>query len=137
MEVNKTLKVPAEFFYQKVIDSVLYDVKETTGKTVTEAQLSGLEYVKEFNNKTSAKILIQEAVKDQSYKFRTATTKNTFDVSYQIKAVDDHSCAVTYRESMTSVGTIQSLNDTVTGFLLGFFKKKQLKKMLSMIEASY
>lgn len=137
MEVNKVLQVPASFFYQKVIDSVLYDVKEATGKQVTEKQLPGFEYVKEFNNKTSAKIIIQEAVKDQCYQFRTATTKNTFDVRYQITPVDDQSCAVTYTESMTSKGTIQSLNDSVTGFILGFFKKKQLKKMLAMIEASY
>jgi len=59
-------------------------------------------------------------------------------VQYDIKPLDDHSCEVVYRESMTSYGFLQKMNDAVMGTLLGFFKKRRLSKMLDMMyEAAY
>jgi hypothetical protein len=38
---------------------------------------------------------------------------------------------------MTSEGMIQQLNDMLLGTILGYFKRKQFKKMLSMMEEAY
>ena len=39
MEIVKKLNIPASFFYDKVMDSVLFDVRKATGKSVTRKQL--------------------------------------------------------------------------------------------------
>lgn len=63
--------------------------------------------------------------------------KNTFRVHYQIEAIDDAHCTLHYEEKMTSEGMIQQLNDMLLGTILGYFKRKQFKKMLSMMEEAY
>ncbi|KAF1303475.1 DUF3284 domain-containing protein [Enterococcus saccharolyticus] len=137
MEIVKKMQVPASFFYKKIIDSVLYDIQDTTGRTLSESQLKNFEYVKQFNEKTRATIKIEDIKLNETYAYRTSTTRNEFVATYTIHPIDDTNCEITYSEQMKSHGTIQALNDMVTGLLLGFFKKKQFKRMLQMIESSY
>lgn len=137
MEIVKTLNIPASFFYDKVMDSVLFDVRKATGKSVTRKQLKNLEYVKQFSQNSRARIKIEEVIENQSYKFRTSTTKNDYVVHYQIKALDDKTCKVRYTEQMQSYGMLQKLNDMILGTMLMYFKKRRFKKMLVMIEETY
>lgn len=137
MEIVKRLNVPATFLYEKVIDSVLFDIRKQTGKSLTKKQLNNFEYVKEFSKNSKAKIKIEKHVENQSYHFRTSTTRNDYLVQYEIKPIDDKTCELTYTEKMESFGFLQKMNDAVLGIVLGFFKKRQFKKMLDMIEQSY
>ncbi|EGP5412518.1 DUF3284 domain-containing protein [Enterococcus faecium] len=137
MEITKKLYIPASFFYDKVMDSVVFDVRKATGKSVTRKQLKNLEYVKQFSQNNRARIKIEEVIENQSYKFRTSTTKNEFVVHYQIKPVDDSTCEVHYTEKMESYGMLQKLNDMLLGTILMYFKRRRFKKMLEMIEATY
>lgn len=137
MEIVKTLNISASFFYDKVMDSVLFDVRKATGKSVTRKQLKNLEYVKQFSQNSRARIKIEEVIENQSYKFRTSTTKNDYVVHYQIKALDDKTCEVRYTEQMQSYGMLQKLNDMILGTMLMYFKKRRFKKMLVMIEETY
>ncbi|MDH6364466.1 hypothetical protein M2139_001395 [Enterococcus sp. PF1-24] len=137
MEIKKNLNVPAAFFYGKVLDSIRHDVRTVTGKSLTEKQLNGFSYDKVFSKDQAAKIIIDELVPNSSYQYRTLSVRNEFVCRYDIQAIDDNHCMVTYKESMTSNGTFQKLNDMFTGILLGFFKKRRFKKMLTMIEESY
>lgn len=134
---HKKLNIPASFFYDKVMDSVLFDVRKATGKSVTRKQLKNLEYVKQFSQNNRARIKIEEVIENQSYKFRTSTTKNEFVVHYQIKPVDDSTCEIHYTEKMESYGMLQKLNDMLLGTILMYFKRRRFKKMLEMIEATY
>ena len=134
---TKKLNIPASFFYDKVMDSVLFDVRKATGKSVTRKQLKNLEYVKQFSQNNRARIKIEEVIENQSYKFRTSTTKNEFVVHYQIKPLDDSTCEVHYTEKMESYGMLQKLNDMLLGTILMYFKRRRFKKMLDMIEATY
>lgn len=137
MEIIKQMNVPAAFLYDKIIDSVLFDIRKQTGKSVTKKQLNNFEYVKEYSKNSRAKIKIEKHIENQSYHFRTSTTRNDFLVKYDIQPIDEKTCQVVYQEEMESFGTLQKLNDAATGLLLGFLKKKQFKKMLTMIESSY
>ncbi|TFZ39980.1 DUF3284 domain-containing protein [Vagococcus xieshaowenii] len=137
MKIVKTLNVPAEFFYQQVINSVLFDIRKSTGETVKEHQLTNYSYVKEFSKNSRAKISIEAAQKNELYRFNTSTVRNDFTVSYAIKALSDKQCEVTYTEEMISHGVLQKANDMMFGMFLAPFKKKQLIKMLVSMEASY
>ncbi|MEQ2876533.1 DUF3284 domain-containing protein [Enterococcus asini] len=137
MKIEKTLNIPAEFFYDKVIDSVIFDVRQATGKDLTRKQLKNFEYVKTFSKNSRAKIKIDEVVENQTYQFKTSTTKNDFVARYDIEPLTDSSCKVSYTETMKSFGFMQQMNDMVLGIVVGMFKRRHFKKMLTMIEQSY
>jgi hypothetical protein len=137
MEITKKLNIPAPFFYDKIMDSVLYDVRKATGKNLTRKQLRNFEYIKEFSKNSRAKIKIEELIENQSYKFRTSTTRNEYVVHYQVQPLDDKTCEVRYEEKMESFGMIQKLNDMLLGTILMYFKRRQFKRMLGMIEETY
>lgn len=137
MEIIEKLNIPAPFFYRKIIDSVLFDIRKHTGKSLTKNQLDQFEYVKNFSKNSRAKIKVEKIVENSSYHFRTSTTKNDFKVQYDIIPIDDQSCEIRYQEKMESFGILQKLNDAVLGIILGYFKKRQFKQMLKNIEKSY
>lgn len=137
MKIEKTLNVPSPVFFDKIIDSVIFDIRKATGKTVSRKQLAGYEYVKEFSASSRAKIKIEEVIENQVYQFRTETTKNEFVVRYELKTINEKQTKVIYTETMKSFGILQQMNDMLLGTILGYFKRKQFKKMLVMMEESY
>ena len=137
MKIVKTLNIPADFFYQQVINSVVFDIRKSTGETIKSHQLANYSYVKEFSKNSRARITIEEAKTNECYRFNTSTIRNEFNVAYQIKPTSDQQCEVTYTEEMTSHGFLQKLNDSLFGVVMTPFKKKQLVKMLEAMEASY
>ncbi|WP_414841956.1 DUF3284 domain-containing protein [Enterococcus saccharolyticus] len=137
--LNAIMFIPfilAPVFFNKIIDSVLYDIDSATGRKVSVKQLNQFEYVKEFSKLNRAKIKIEKVVPNKAYHFRTSTTRNDFHVKYDIVSIDEHTCEVRYQETMESFGTMQKMNDMLFGIILGFFKKRQFKRMLTMIEES-
>ncbi len=76
-------------------------------------------------------------MENQVYQFRTETTKNEFVVRYEIQEIDAKTSKIIYTETMKSFGIMQQLNDMVLGTILGYFKRKQFKKMLVMMEEAY
>ena len=56
---------------------------------------------------------------------------------YEIQEIDAKTSKIIYTETMKSFGIMQQLNDMVLGTILGYFKRKQFKKMLVMMEESY
>ena len=137
MKIEKTLTVPSPVFFDKIIDSVIFDIRKATGKTVSRKQLAGYEYVKEFSASSRAKIKIEEVIENQVYQFRTETTKNEFVVRYELETINEKQTKVIYTETMKSFGILQQMNDMLLGTILGYFKRKQFKKMLVMMEESY
>ena len=137
MKIEKTLNVPSPVFFDKIIDSVIFDIRKATGKTVSRKQLAGYEYVKEFSASSRAKIKIEEVIENQVYQFRTETTKNEFVVRYELETINEKQKKVIYTETMKSFGILQQMNDMLLGTILGYFKRKQFKKMLVMMEESY
>ena len=137
MRIEKDLSIPANVFYDQIMDSVIFDIRKATGKTLSRKQLAGFQYVKEFSTTSRAKIEIEEIIENQVYQFKTETTKNKFVARYEVTPLDGKSSKVIYTETMKSHGFLQQLNDMLLGTILGYFKRKQFKKMLSMMEEAY
>lgn len=137
MRIEKDLSIPANVFYDQIMDSVIFDIRKATGKTLSRKQLAGFQYVKEFSTTSRAKIEIEEIIENQVYQFKTETIKNKFVARYEVTPLDGKSSKVIYTETMKSHGFMQQLNDMLLGTILGYFKRKQFKKMLSMMEEAY
>ncbi|MGC6767163.1 DUF3284 domain-containing protein [Enterococcus sp. LJL51] len=137
MEIVKKMNVPATYIYEKILESVIFDVRHNTGETLNRLQLRNFEYIKEYSKNSRAKIKIEKLVDNECYAYKTSTARNDFFAQYEIRPVDEYSCELHYTEKMNSFGTLQKINDTFVGILMGFFKKKQFKNMLQQIENSY
>lgn len=136
MQVSEKLVISAEDFFKCVIQSAAHDVKEHTGKTLTRNQLAGFEYKKVLGQKQSARLKITKIVDNQEYHFVTKTGLNEFEVSYTIQAIDAQHCEVTYQENVISYGKMKTLNDKIVGGFVGFFRKKNIKRLLHAIEST-
>lgn len=135
MIIKRKLALSREHFFQKLLDSVRYDIREQTGKTLASTQLSGFHYEKRFANYQSASITITECSPPERYAFTLESNKQSFTTEYLVEALSEHSCQLTYQEKMVSKGLFQQLNDFVLQFFLGYFKKKQFQKMLDQMES--
>ncbi|MFW7363513.1 DUF3284 domain-containing protein [Vagococcus fluvialis] len=137
MKISKELNIPATYFYNKLVESVLYDVRKNTGEGISETDLEGVEYVKQFGSKDFARVTIEKLVPNTAYAYSTSTNRNNFNASYEIKQTGEQSCLVEYEEKMISHGTLQKFNDSLFQFVLGKIKKKRFIKMLEQMEESY
>lgn len=54
MEITKTLTISADEFYTQLMNSVIFDIRKQTGKTLTRKQLRKFEYIKEYSKNSRA-----------------------------------------------------------------------------------
>ncbi|KRM73065.1 DUF3284 domain-containing protein [Lacticaseibacillus brantae] len=137
MKIVQTLNIPVTYFYAKVIDSVLYDIKQQTGQSLRPERLQGFEYKKDFSRGHKARVKITKNVINSSYHFETTTTGGIFKVSYDMLPTTDNKTQVTYEETSEFRSPIQAMNQKIAGFLVGVKRKKNFTRMLNAIERSY
>ncbi|WP_125767555.1 DUF3284 domain-containing protein [Lapidilactobacillus wuchangensis] len=137
MKIEQTLNIPPTYFYRKVIDSVIYDIRSQTKQDINEDQLEGFSYTKQFTKTTAARLTITKLIPNESYHYETASSKSTFKVSYDMKATADNKTDVVYEEKVISNGWMQQMNDLLVGWIMGRLRRRNFKKMLTQIEESY
>ncbi|MCH4057177.1 DUF3284 domain-containing protein [Lapidilactobacillus gannanensis] len=137
MKIIKTLNVPSSYLYRKVIDSVLYDIRSQTKESIDEANLEGYSYVKTFSKTTAARLTVTKLIPNEAYHYETESNKSTFKVSYDMKSLPDNKTELTYEESVVSDGWMKQMNDLLVGWILGWMRRRNFKKMLTQIEESY
>ncbi|WP_461213457.1 DUF3284 domain-containing protein [Lacticaseibacillus sp. GG6-2] len=136
MKIKRTLAVPAAYFYTKVIDSVLYDIKQNTGEMLKPQALQGYEYRKPMG-KVQARVKITKNVINRTYAFETDMVGGKYIVSYGIQETQDGNVEVTYEEESKFTSTVRDWNQKLMVLLLGHGRKKQMIAMLDQIAASY
>lgn len=136
MKIVHTLDVPAAYFYSKVIDSVLYDIKQNTGESLKPAALQGYEYRKPIG-KASGRIKITKNVVNRAYAFETDMSGGVYSTAYDIQETQDGKVQITYEESSKFASTVRDWNQKLMMLLLGHGRKKQLIHMLDQIEVGY
>ncbi|MFD1393275.1 DUF3284 domain-containing protein [Lacticaseibacillus jixianensis] len=137
MKVTSTVNAPVSFFYQKLIDSVLYDIKHETGQDLTFAQLLGFEYKKSLGARGTLRIKITKLVQNQSYAFDTVAGADTYHTSYQVAGTEDDKTDVIYQENADYGDTIKQRNNQLMMLLIGWSKKRRMKQMWDRVAASY
>jgi hypothetical protein len=135
MEVNVQLNMSKEEFFQILLQSVLADIQMQLGEEKTQEDLEGISYIKTFANRKKAEITITKLKANEHYAYQTVTNRNKIVAEYQINTIENDKCEVQYKETITSSGFMQSMNDLLVGVALGYFKKKRFIKMLRAIEA--
>lgn len=137
MEISKQLNCPVTYVYNEIMNSVVYDIKRSTGARVKKDFLKDYTYTKQFHDGSTGTIKILEQVKNERYMFQTITNKNTFTSAYRFTAIDDHHCQIDYKEVFESNGMLQKVNDLLMRILFQHSKKAQFLQMLEQIEEKY
>lgn len=137
MEVKKQLNCPAEYVYNEIINSVVYDIKRTTGYRVKKDHLKDYSYTKQFHDGSTGTITILEQKINECYVFETKTAKNTFTSGYQFIPLDEFHCEIHFKEEFISHGLFQKMNDLLMRLLFQHSKKHHFLQMLEKMEEQY
>ncbi len=137
MQITKTIDVPREFIFEKIIDSCLYDIERQVGKRPKVMNLTGFSYVKNFGKNQSGTIKFDEVTGPSVYAFTTSTNRNTFHTRWELHKISDRTTDIVITENQTSNGFIQKMNDMVVSLLLGWMKKRQIVAMIDSIQKAY
>ncbi len=138
MEIKQTLKLPPNALYTKIIDSVLYDIQQQTGKKLNPNQLTNFSYRKGFGGQSSGRVTITANRPGECYHYRTETNRNQYLVGYDIQTVAaGQQSLLTYSEKVVANRDGQQLNNWLSVAILGFNRRRHFKKMLRAMEAEY
>ena len=137
MQMIKTIDVPREFIFEKIIESGLYDIAQQTGKRPKVMNLKGFSYVNTFRKNQKGTIKFDEVAGPSVYAFTTSTQRNTFHTRWEFHKIDDRTTDVVITEEQLSNGFFQKLNDLLVNFVLGPFKRRQIIAMIDTIQKAY
>lgn len=138
MEVRVELKVKAEDFFDLIINSLLYDIENTTHQKISKDEIQkGFTYKKYLTNKLgkqgASMITITELEYPHMYcaSFKTARGINT--ISYEI--VENESCIeLIYREDYEALSKIKDINHKIMNFFYNRGNKKKMRDMFLRME---
>lgn len=136
MKVSEKLYISQKECFTAIINSVIYDIKKSTGKTKQVRQLQGFSYQRTMSNGMRTTTTISEVVPDEVYQFTTETLSNTHTTTYTITATSENTCEATYTEKIAADKTMRKMNNAIVGFMFGFFRKRRVRNLLKAIEMS-
>lgn len=134
MKIEKVLNISAETFFEKITNSVIYDIFQSTGEKLNPEDLEGKSYFKLYTKSTGSTITITHYLKNKIYAYEAVTNRNQFHARYEVEEISEKSCRVIYEEQMVSADFIQKLNDSILGIVIGPLKKRRFKNMLLEME---
>ena len=137
IEVKERLYVQPEDFFEKIQESIVYDIEKSVGKKIKPYK--GYKYTKEMKSKLGKKgkveILITEFNSPIIYSASFKSFQGINKISYLIKKVEDYCIDVTYTETFEGENKTKTLNFKFINFFYKNKAKKRAHNMLKAIEA--
>ena len=130
------LTVSADYFFNNLVDSVLYDIQTCTGQRLSVNQIASYRYRKMMPNGRLAHYRITACAAGQHYGYEMRSGDRIWTVDYQLTDNGAGSQLV-YNESMHSQSQRSQANDRTAGWVFGWAHKRRFKKMVHAIEAEY
>ncbi|MBC1357980.1 DUF3284 domain-containing protein [Listeria booriae] len=135
MKITKKLAISQKECFDTIINSVLHDVKQTTGKKPLVQKLEGMKFKRKMANGSEAIMIIIKCTPPEVYEFQTKTHVNTHTTRYTIENTSEHTCEVVYDETVEAKTAMARWNNILVGGILGFTRKKRITRTLAGIEA--
>lgn len=138
MEINEKLYVDADEFFNKMAESIAYDISESTGKKVRTKQITkGYSYTKKLKNKMGRKGEVKVTITDfespRIYAAKFDSINGINYLSYEIEKFDD-AIGVTYREDFEGASISKKLNYKIMTFFYNRGSKKKARRLLRAME---
>ena len=140
VEVSETLNVSASDFFDAIIESVVYDACQATGKNIRKSHLKkGFSYSKKIKNsfgkKENSSVVIQEFKAPSIYKVKFEGSTGYDIMTYKIESVEDEKITVRYSEDFISEFTVEGKSSKMMEKLNNKRAQRRAKKLLKNIEA--
>ena len=137
MKLKLSVKVPATYYFNKIVDSSIYDIKQQTGVSLSKDQLQGYQFKKKIGENSYSDFQITKVICNELYAYQLETPVNSYRVSYQISPLSTEMMNLEYQEEITGANKTVSANNMFTQLLWGWSRKRRFKKMTKEIEKSY
>lgn len=137
MEIQMTVNAPRDFMFDQIMKSVLYDIKQATGRDYTEHELAHLHYRKKFGNGQAGEITVKQLTHNVVYGYEMSAPRNHYYVEYRLAGTDDGNTQLAYTEKVIGDKKMTDANNMIGIFLLGWQRKRNFKKMMRQMETLY
>ncbi|MFB9769573.1 DUF3284 domain-containing protein [Lactiplantibacillus modestisalitolerans] len=137
MQIKVKLNAPVDYLYSQLIGSAQADIRQQTGRPAPKQSLQGYRYEKRWGNGMTGSLTITHAEPGIRYAYQLETPRDHYGVDYQFEATADHQTTLTYAETVIGKDNKAQANNRMGIFLLGWFRKRRFKKMMSQMAAAY
>ena len=140
IKVEEKLYVNADVFFDKIAESIAYDITASTGKNVRPKQIhKGFSYTKDMKNKMKragrVKVTITDFEAPRIYKAKFESSQGINTISYEIEQLDEDHIGVTYMEDFSGASGAKSVNFKIMSFFYNRGAKKKAVKLLRNMES--
>lgn len=137
MEIQMKVDAPKDFMFAQIMKSVLYDVKQATGRDYTEHEIAHLHYRKKYANGQSGELTVTQLTHNLVYGYEMSTPRNHYAVEYRLDSTGDGETLLSYAEKVIGNKKTTDANNAIGIFLLGWRRKRAFKKMVQQMVDLY
>lgn len=138
MEITKTLSVSKEEFHHLILDMLVADIKESTGKDVPVSEIiSGYTYKKELSTKLGKQAKVKTKLVEivpGCYKAEFTSVSGINSMCYEYSETGECEISVLYKEDYEASSKANDLNFKAMNFLFTRRTKKRINMMLDSME---
>ena len=138
MELKVNMDVSAPEFFDVLEESIIYDIKESTNKTITRDKIrKGYSYNKTLKTRLGKDGKVRVTIKDfndSKYVASFLSSQGENIVSYEVEELDDKSLNVKYTEEFIDDSTMKKANFSIMSFIFKRGNKKRGYRSLKQIE---
>ncbi len=141
IEVNLEMEVSAKELFDVIVPSVIYDIKQATGKSVNVSALhDNYTYKKKLKSKMGKDASVRVTITRFTYptiyeaEFDSGAGKNR--MRYEVEELDNGNIGLSYMEDFEGQGKMAAMNGWLVGLVYNHKAKKDIKKRLRAMERS-
>ncbi|TYS69455.1 DUF3284 domain-containing protein [Sutcliffiella horikoshii] len=138
MEIKVELQVSANEVFEQLLESLIQDIKNSTGQTIPKNKLSkGFSYKKILRSNmgydVTVNVQINELIQPNKYSATIENPKGTNTIEYSLrdtlKGVE-----ITYKEYYKALSNLQNWNYLLVSLIYSRRSKKKMRKQFANLE---
>ncbi|WP_304651607.1 DUF3284 domain-containing protein [uncultured Ligilactobacillus sp.] len=137
MEISMNLNVSAEYLFQRLLDTLLYDIKQETGRELTVAELPDLSYATKLDHQTKAQLKVIKLIPGRSYHLQIQTDNYVKKEAYELTPLAKDQVKVDYHEESLVKKPSSKLQTKIFAPLAKWIRRHNFMKLLKEIEVGY
>lgn len=137
MKFKKIIDAPQDYVFDKVIESVLFDIERSVNRKLDLRVLQGFEYQKVISGRETSTIKIQEVTPPLIYSFSTETASGYYTTRWEFKLVSKTQTEIFISENMQAKSMMQATNNFIMRAFMQQAKKRAMQVMLDKMVETY
>jgi hypothetical protein len=138
MDIKVKLQASANEVFEQLLESLIQDIKNSTGQTIAKNNLSkGYSYKKVLRNNmgydVTVNVQINELIQPNKYIATIETPKGTNTIEYTLKDTLK-GVEITYKENYKASSYLQNWNYVLVSLIYSRRSKKKMRKQFAYLE---